>query len=325
MSLNLELLTLLKGGKICSGEMLGDALGISRAAVWKQLEKLRAVGIDVESVRGKGYRIPGGIELLESDEIQRQLPVRISDQLKGIHVAEELDSTNTWLKEQADYLRDRQVCLAERQTAGRGRRGRHWVSPFGCNLYLSLAWGFEGGIKALEGLSLAVAVAVCRALEPGAPRGTITLKWPNDIFYRGGKIGGILVEMMGDPSGECQAVIGVGLNCGMGEHAKAANAIDQPWADVREFSTVSRNTLAALVIGELVTALVEFRRLGFEAFRPAWVARDGLKGQPVVLQMGAKRHTGINRGISDTGALLLEVDGQTHAYNAGEISLRAAQ
>ena len=311
MSLNLELLTLLKGGKICSGEMLGDALGISRAAVWKQLEKLRAVGIDVESVRGKGYRIPGGIELLESDEIQRQLPVRISDQLKGIHVAEELDSTNTWLKEQADYLRDRQVCLAERQTAGRGCRGRHWVSPFGCNLYLSLAWGFEGGIKALEGLSLAVAVAVCRALEPGAPRGTITLKWPNDICMTGEngslqKLGGILIET--SASMNDRVIIGIGLN--LNRSPTLNDTSSTPPVSLGEMlgRSVRRDDMLSAVVTSVLEAIDALPQDCSELLTE-YRGRCALRGKDLSLKQADRLINGRCIGIADDGSLELLVDG----------------
>ena len=121
------------------------------------------------------------------------------------------------------------VCTAEQQTAGRGRRGREWISPFGRNLYVSTVWEFTQGAAALEGLSLAVGVAVAQALKGlGLPE--VQLKWPNDIQHEGKKLGGVLLEMVGDASRQCQVVVGIGVNVAM--PGAAANAIDQAWTDI---------------------------------------------------------------------------------------------
>src|SRR5690606_37620720 len=137
--------------------------------------------------------------------------------LRGLEVLFSVDTTNAWLlqqvRQQRRWLEDNgcAVCLAERQTAGRGRRGRAWVSPFGSNLYFTMAQNFQGGALALEGLRLVVGVSVVEALAGLGIKG-LGLKWPNDVFCQGSKVAGILLEMNGDVSGECQVVIGIGLN-----------------------------------------------------------------------------------------------------------------
>lgn len=314
----------LADGHYHSGQWLADQLGVSRTAIWKQLKKLELLGLEIEVIKGRGYRVVGGVELLQRDIILEAVPAG-SRALLNLMMYEEIDSTNTRIRALPENERHGAVILAERQTQGRGRRGRNWISPYGRNIYLSMGWQFEGGAASLEGLSLAVGLSVCRALksvndELDEKRHELQLKWPNDVLYQGRKLGGVLVEVQGDLSGDCHVTIGIGLNHGMA--STAAEMIDQPWADVQEFSTISRNKLAAALIAELVEVLRVFERYGFEAFRDEWSGHDGFKNKPVTLQTVSTSVSGVCRGIARNGALLVETDKGIETFNGGEVSLR---
>ncbi|MFT4615281.1 MAG: BirA family biotin operon repressor/biotin-[acetyl-CoA-carboxylase] ligase [Bacteroidia bacterium] len=343
------LLPLLSTGEFRSGQALADALGVSRTAVWKQLNKFsRETGVEIESVRGKGYRIPGGLDLLNAAHIKRALSPVAAPLLRDFALLRDIDSTNAELLRRAQLgERGGLVCCAEQQSAGRGRRGRTWISPFASNLYLSVLWDFRQGAAALEGLSLAVGVAVSHALaDCGLP--PVQLKWPNDILHQGAKLGGILLEMTGDADGACQVVIGIGLNVAM--PAQAGEGIDQAWTDIRAMAASERqggdappartdklpgltelpgrtnqpgrNDLLAAVLNHLLPLLAEFETQGFGPWRDHWQSLDAHAGQQVVLDTGARQTAGIARGVDERGALRLETTTGITAVYGGEISLR---
>ena len=318
------LLPLLASGEYCSGQDLADALGVSRTAVWKQLNKLAVeTGLEIESVKGKGYRIVGGVDLLQEAQIRQGLGERASGLLTALRVIESVDSTNAEALRNLDQAgASGAVFTAEQQTAGRGRRGRHWVSPFARNIYLSLVWEFNQGAAALEGLSLAVGVAVARALSDcGLP--PVQLKWPNDVLHDGRKLGGVLLEMAGDVAGPCQVVAGVGLNVAM--PSSAAEEIDQPWTDVRTMAGSTppdRNRLIAALLDQLLPLMADFEQEGFAAFHDQWQALDAFADASVVLEAGGRRTAGIARGVDERGALQLETGAGIQSVFGGELSLR---
>ena len=216
-----RLLQILSDGEYHSGEELGQLLGISRTAIWKQMQKVESLGLPVDSQKGCGYRISGGLDLLFHDDVHGQLSQKAKGLLKKLEIESTVASTNELAKQRAETENaSGLVVLAEQQTQGRGRRGRQWVSPYGCNLYLSLVWGFDGGVSALEGLSLAVGIAVQKAVARIGGQ-SLELKWPNDLLWQQRKIGGILLEVIGDPAGFCQVIIGIGLNVDMPENHAA--------------------------------------------------------------------------------------------------------
>lgn len=310
-----------------SGEELGVLLGVTRAAVWKQLQKLELFGIGVVSQKGKGYAIPGGLDLLCADMLQVELAaLSCADQVRvsRIEVHPVLDSTNAFIMRHTNA--HALACLAELQTAGRGRRGRVWHSPFAQNLYLSLGWQFDGGVAALEGLSLAVGVVVAQALESLGFSG-IELKWPNDVLANRKKLAGILIEMNGDLSGRCQVVIGIGLNVAM-TVAHQDVAIDQPWTDLSQLAASqsitmpSRNHLAARLLHALAQLLSTYGTQGFAAYVAEWEKRNAYINQEVVLS-GQVEQRGMMLGVNNQGAVRLQMEaGEQHFYG-GEISLRA--
>lgn len=315
-----KLLETLSDGGYHSGEALGAALGISRAAVWKQLQKLESLGVRLESVKGRGYRIPGGLSLLRKDDILAAIEAPARKFLARVDVEAVVDSTNSHISRLGNAGHG-VVCLAEQQTEGRGRRGRNWVSPYGKNLYLSMGWAFEGGASCLEGLSLAAGLAVRRALDTDrCDDKKLGLKWPNDVIYDNRKLAGILVEMTGDPNGRCHVVIGVGINHGMDK--QDGEQIEQPWADAREVVAYDRNVMAGAVVTQLLCTVSTFEESGFASFLDEWFSVDASLGKAVTLTSPTRQFAGIARGVASNGAIRIEVDGRIREFSGGEISLR---
>ncbi|WP_317933560.1 biotin--[acetyl-CoA-carboxylase] ligase [Halioxenophilus sp. WMMB6] len=323
---------LLADGRVCSGEFLGARLGVSRTAVWKQLKKLEGIGLVVESIRGAGYRLQHPLDLLDADTMLASEP-GLDDSGIDIHLLPVVDSTNTWA---AQRLRDERVppsgvvlCAAEMQLAGRGRRGRQWVSPFASNLYFSLGMQSGQGIALFEGLSLAVGAVIHRFLTELGFSG-LGLKWPNDILFNGRKLAGILIEIDGDLAGNCNLVVGVGINCAMGRLDKSAyEQIDQPWVDLNTLAVSqglqlpSRSQLLAGLALRVGCLMQEFPAIGFAGFKAAWAGADCFLGRAVVVKTGAEEHVGISRGVDQSGALQVEIDGVIRLFSGGEVSLRS--
>ena len=312
------LITLRSDGQFHSGEQLGEQLGISRAAVGKHMAALKELGLDLFSLTGKGYRLAVPMALYDQAQLQALAP------MAPVHCFPVIDSTNQYLLERVNQLQSGESCLAECQTAGRGRRGKPWVSPFGCQLILSMYWRLEQGMAAAMGLSLAVGVAVVQALESLGYPG-VELKWPTDLYYQGRKLAGILVEMSGSAGASCNLVIGVGLNLAM--PAREGERIDQAWSELRHIQPelVDRNLLAARMLGHLQQAMLTFEQQGLSHFVDDWNRLDHFAGRPVRLLMGEQEIRGIARGIDDRGALRLETSEGIKFYLGGEISLRRGE
>lgn len=318
-----KLVSLLSDGGYHSGEDIGHSLGVSRAAVWKQCKKLKDMGLDVESCHKRGYRIPGGVSLLDPATIRQMMGAESREALLDLQVFPSVGSTNEVAMERAlAGGAEGYVCLAEFQTAGKGRRGRSWASPFGANIYLSLVNRFQGGVAAVEGLSLAVGVALVRALRHLDFQG-VELKWPNDLQYQGRKLGGVLLEIAGDPAGACDVIIGIGLNVAMPR--TAATAIDQPWIDLRTIAgcAIERNAVAAAMLDQLLPLVASYELEGFARYKDEWESVDALLGKRVQLQLGEISRAGIARGVDRTGAICIETESGLDVYSGGEVSLRA--
>lgn len=312
------LLALLADGRFHSGEQLGCTLGISRAAVWKALQRIPELGLEVHSVRGRGHRLVRPIQLLDRERVLAALDATVARRLAGLELHHSIDSTNAELMRRSADLSSGHACLAERQTAGRGRRGRHWTSPFGANVYLSLFWRFPFGAAGLGGLSLALAVAAAEALEDLGARG-VGVKWPNDLLFDGRKLAGILVEVGGDAEGQCHVVAGFGVNVGMPPGAP----VDQPWADLREAGgTADRNQVAAMLLTRVFHTLGRFELDGPGTMLQEWRRRDILTGRPIRLHLPHGERDGIARGIDGSGQLLAEIEGDVEAFSYGEVSVR---
>lgn len=309
-----------------SGAALAAAAGVSRAALAKRIAHLQSWGLSIAAQAGVGYRMQPPLERLDETRIRAGLPDESAKSLRRLAIALRVDSTNQRLLE-ADPRADPQALFAEAQSAGRGRRGRDWHSPFGSNLYLSLAWTFPAWPAAIGTLPLAVGVACARALSAAGVDG-IGIKWPNDLRIGEAKLGGILLEQRGEAAGSCRVVAGVGINVAM--TAGQASGIDQAWTSVHAALSgqpaASRNALAAQVLGALLDAFNEFEQSGFAGFAADWSRLDISAGQAVRVTAGSEVIEGLACGIDAQGALRVETpDGQRHRLHAGEVSLRLAR
>lgn len=321
----MQILQLLSDGNIHSGERLGEALQISRAAVWKQIAALRKKGIEIEVVPGKGYRLRQAVEAWSQDRLLAGIDPAVRSLIALVVTEGVTTSTNDVVSGLMRSLPGGAVvCIAEEQTAGRGRRGREWYSPWGRNFYGSLGWVFPEGIAALEGLSLAVGVAVIRALRRYGVAGA-GLKWPNDLVAGGAKLGGILIEVQAEAGGPCQAIIGLGLNLSL--PSDASTLLGREVTDVATLSGegVERNRLGSLVIEEILSLLADYPARRFVSVREEWMALDELRDKHVVVSGLVETLEGIARGVDERGALLVESAQGLRSVQAGEISLRVAE
>lgn len=312
-----------------SGADLARASGQTRAAVWKRIQALREAGLPIEAKAGRGYALAQPLDLLDAGAIGDGLPATARAQLAALEIAWSIDSTNSELLRRPSPDAGTAVLLAERQTGGRGRRGREWTSPLAAHLYLSLSRTFGGGLARLAGLSLVAGIAVAEALH-ALGYGRVRLKWPNDLVVGDDagtlhKLGGLLVEGGGEHAGPARAVIGIGLNVRM--PATAAARIDQPWCDLAGLSgdrpVVRRNAVVAAVLARLLPALEQFDAAGLAPFLPRYAALDALAAQPVTVHGAHSVHMGIARGLADDGALRVKLDdGGERSFHAGEVSVR---
>ena len=312
-----QLIRLLADGQFRSGSELGEALGISRAAIWKRVQRLEEFGLALESVKGKGYRLAQPVDLIDPLSLQATLGDRAQ-----LHYQWVTESTNADALAIEGPVSGPLVFVTECQTAGRGRRGRQWQSPFAANLYFSIRFPVSGGFAALGGLSLAVGVAVAQALQELDPPLSVTLKWPNDLQINGAKVGGVLIELAGEMDGQVDVVIGVGVNGRMTGHQ--ARDIDQAWTDLAsELADMPpRTTLAACVLSRLLEMLPRFSQQGFAAFQDAFDRYDAVRGKSVQVQSGDQMILGRAVGVLADGALRVETpDGVREVYG-GDVGLR---
>ena len=306
-----------------SGSALAARLGVSRTAIWKQIEALRALGAPIEARAGRGYRLGWPIEWLDTARIMAELEPEQRRRIGEIAVHWQLDSTSSELQRRAGVdARDLLVCFAETQSSGRGRRGRNWRSPLGGNLAVSLLKRFDHGMGALTGLSLAVGTAVVAALADCGVDDT-GLKWPNDVLARGRKLAGILIELGGEFLGPCHAVIGIGINVRL--TPASLRGIGQPAIDLATLGvgdTPVRNRLAGRLLAHLVETLDRFATHGFADFQDDYARLDLLAGAPVRIESGTATHEGVAAGVDERGALRVRAGGALRTYDSAEVSVR---
>ncbi|PAJ71953.1 biotin--[acetyl-CoA-carboxylase] ligase [Pseudoalteromonas sp. NBT06-2] len=311
-------------GKFISGQVLGDKLNISRAAVAKHMQSLQQMGLDIFKVSGKGYRLSNELDLLNSKHISDHYLDLASKESK-LEVHPVIDSTNSEFMRRIqnnEPLNSGTVIVAQMQTAGRGRRGRTWQSPFGANLYYSYYWLLDDGLQAAMGLSIVVGLAVYDTLKIlyGIE---VQLKWPNDILVNNKKLAGVLVELDGQPQGPCKLVIGIGLNIKMPENY--SEQIDQPWTDLFLLNPndgIDKNKLVAQLTHCLEIRLEEYRQTGLLIMHKEWNQLHAFQDQLVTLAIGKRNWQGICKGIDAQGGIRIRQDGEVKSYFGGEISLR---
>lgn len=320
-----RLLVLLADGRLHSGEWLAKELAVSRAAIWKGVQRLRASGVDIQALPRRGYCLPAALELLDAGRVVAELDARHRGRLRRFELKFEVDSTNTRLLDAPPPPPgSMDVCLTELQRAGRGRRGRRWIAPFGAGVAMSAAWTFSDGASTLPSLSLAVGVAITRALSRAGAVG-VALKWPNDIYFQDRKIGGVLIELKAEASGPAHVVIGIGINVAL--PAAARREIEAAGVRVAAVADAcpgapSRNRVAGAILDELLSMLWQFEREGFAAFRGAWTALDALRDRPARVALADTMVSGTARGVDGEGALLLDTGAGVRRFVSGEASLR---
>lgn len=316
-----RVLNLLADGEFHSGEVLAAQLGVTRASVFNALSGAADFGVNLQRIRGRGYRLAHPWQRLERGEILRWLGADAEH--FDIEILPQATSTNTLLLQRAATGAPQgKVLAAELQTAGRGRMGRTWHSSLGGSLTFSLLWRFDCGLNALTGLSLAAGVAIVRALNKLGAEG-IRLKWPNDILTVQGKLGGVLIEAQGDMLGPSAVVIGIGLNCSL--PASLAPRIGQPACALDEVCAVmpARNQLLAVLLRELGLVLQGFGQGGFPALRAEWEQCNMHQHREVQLHMpDGSLIGGIVRGVSDSGELCLETAQGLRHINSGEVQVQ---
>ena len=318
----LGVLALLAPGEEWSGSALASQLGITRAAVWKQIERLRALGLRVDAAAGRGYRLDAPIEMLDPARIEAAISPEQRNHVGAIDVHWQIDSTSSELARRSGISMAPRACLAEIQTQGRGRRGRVWRMPLGGGIAVSFLRRFDVDMAALAGLSLVAGIAVLRALADSGIE-SAALKWPNDVQADGRKLGGILVELGGDALGPCHAIIGIGINVRIG--AEQGGAIDQPWTDLAALASgaiPSRNFVAGRVLSRLAEALDTFAAKGFSAFEHEYAKYDALEGREIAVSTGGETWTAIAKGVTSRGALKVIREGRELQIDSGEVSVR---
>jgi len=322
MSLSTEnrIIRILADGNFHSGQAIADELQLSRTAVWKKVQSLKdEFGLTVHAVTGKGYWLPGGLDLVNEKELVNS----ISDKDAYVRVFSCIDSTNQHMLDYGDIEDMRWgVCVAEMQTRGRGRRGRQWLSSYGRNIQMSIGVALNMPMADVSGLSLAAGVVLAQYLQDsGVQDGA--LKWPNDIHINGKKVAGLLLEVKGEAEGPVKAVLGVGLNLDMSETVNGS--INQPFTDIKSHlnsGLPSRTTMVADLTERLYLAIQEYQQKGLARFLELWTRYDLYLGQSVEITSAANKSQGIYRGLDEQGRLLLETGESVKVFSAGEVSLR---
>jgi BirA family transcriptional regulator, biotin operon repressor / biotin---[acetyl-CoA-carboxylase] ligase len=318
-----SLLSIISDGELHSGEALASQLNISRAAIWKSIKQLESLGLLIESVQSKGYRLAKSIELLSENKIRSLLSAQATQSCSGIDILFKTESTNSYLFNLlASENIHGKVVLAEYQSHGRGRRGNKWYSPLGSGLIVSMGWRFDVVPKDMSLLSLYIGVAIARALQSEKIE-HVGLKWPNDIIVDDKKLGGILIEVRGETSGPVDVVIGVGLNYDLSVLAKAR--IEQPVTDICSHSkqSLSRNNITAVLLSNIFEVLESMKAEQSSALLDEWRALDCYIGQRAKLLLPNVEVEGVLKGVDDQGSLLMSVSGQIKSFNSGQVSLRA--
>ena len=271
----------------------------------EDIKQLRELGLDIV-VDSQNYRLVPSLPLLNPQQISTAFfPY-------SIHYQPIISSTNEWILQNIPSLKKGDLCVAEYQTAGRGRRGRQWLSPFAGQIIFSFYWTFDPK-KSIEGLSLVIGLAITEVLN-------VQVKWPNDILLDGRKLGGILVEIANHKNGMLNLVIGVGINVSLPKQTE----ISQPYAEVCEIDPdVERQTLLPKLIQNLYARLNIFEKNGINAeFQQAWQLYNAFSNNEVNVLTEQGAISGIEQGIDEHGYLKVLCGNKIQMFNGGEVSLR---
>lgn len=320
-STQLTLLQLLGDGACHSGSELGATLGITRSAIWKQINHLIESGIPIKRLPHQGYQLTNRLTLLDKQQISEHF---LSEKLitpYNLHLFTSIDSTNRYLKD-LPISNVIDICCAENQTQGRGRFGRQWHSPFGENIYCSSRWNLNYDLTKLSGLSLITSLAILATLNELELSSNIKIKWPNDILWNDKKLCGSLIEIMTESNSTIQVIIGIGLN--VNTDTQKYPLPDKPWCSLYEITQkyFDRNFLIAKLITHLEHYLTQFIHNDLNHFMCEWNKFDYLFGKNIKVTQSLKTITGIACGINQVGQLILQDElGQKHFLSSGDTSL----
>ncbi len=319
----LILLQILGDGSCHSGNELGEALGITRSAIWKQINQLIDLGVPITRLPHQGYKLPNQLVLLNAQEISSCLNAHVLSSSVNLHLFTSIDSTNRYLKD-LPISPSLDVCCAELQTQGRGRFGRLWHSPFGENIYCSSRWNLNCDLSKLSGLSLITSLAILETIHQLNPSPDIKIKWPNDILWGDKKLCGSLIEIIAESNSNAQVIIGIGLN--VNTDTKNHPLSDKPWCSLYEIfhQKYNRNVLIGNLISNLERYLSKFISKGLDVFIDEWNKFDYLQGKHITVTQSSGAISGIARGIDKTGMLILENEqGAKHYLSSGDTSLQS--
>ena len=318
-------LSVLSDGKFHSGEAMAKHFNVSRVAIWHALAGAEKLGVEIFSVRGKGYRLTKPLILIEEDKVKNAIGEMAN--WFNVKVLDVVDSTNDYLKKEAVGGYPHASCVVTNiQTHGKGRRGRQWQSALGENLTFSFLWRFTKGAAALSGLSLVVGVAIIRSLKKINIHPAL-LKWPNDVLIKEDgifkKLAGILIELQGDMDGQSTAIIGVGINLNLSK--KQIAKIDQPATSLIKWTNeiVNPNDFLAIIIRDLAEVLAVFEESGFSSLREEWISYDAFHDQVVNISSGdGSTIQGRSQGVNDAGSLEVLTEDGVKIFASGEITVR---
>jgi BirA family biotin operon repressor/biotin-[acetyl-CoA-carboxylase] ligase len=313
----IQLVEILNDKAFHNGTQLGEHLNISRAAIWKIIKHLQEEGIEINSIKGKGYQLQHPLILINKKKIQST--INVYDQDCDIHIFESIDSTNAYLKTHSSKKKYH-ICIAEKQTAGKGRFGRPWTSPFGQNIYCSIKYTIQKDASEVSGLSLAIGLAVIQAIESLIVPIGLQIKWPNDVFYKGAKLAGISMDIRAESNAQTEIIIGVGINTNMLEDG---GDIGRNWSSLQIIKGVyiDRNKVITYLLQSIMDTLETFKKQGLTAFIEQYHQYDYLKDKHITLTSGKFQYSGIALGINENGHLKVRLDnGETQNFSSGDTS-----
>ena len=322
----IDVLNQLEHTRYHSGQDLAKLFGVTRATIHNCILRITAMGIAVDRVRGKGYKLLAPLDLLDETIIKSHLTSSVKEKLSQLDILHEVDSTNRYIQDYSlPQIKHFSVVLAEMQRAGKGRRGREWVSPYAANIYMSVLWPLQKSLSEVGGLSSLLSISLVKALRDMGVT-DLGLKWPNDIYCHNKKLAGLLIECSGEVNGASKMVIGVGVNVRMSQQADVE--IDQAWTDIISHTSngvITRNEVVAQLLNHLYETLAEFDSAHVDNIDAQWAKWDILMDKPVILQTLRENIHGVARGIDAHGYLLLETNNTIQRISAGDVSLRAEQ
>ncbi len=322
MTLDASILAALRHAPWVSGAELSTRLGVTRAAIWARVDELRSLGYQIEATPHSGYRLIGTPDNLHGDDLMARIaPVQVVG--REIQVFQETTSTSDVLERLArDGVREGVVVFAESQTRGRGRLGRHWVSPPGRGLWFSVLLRPNLRPQAATRITVAAATAIARAIRRELPLRP-EIKWPNDVMLHGRKIAGVLTELSGELDSIRHLALGIGINANLA-------AEDLP-PDIRTTATslrielgrtIDRPALAAALLVELDRVYADLLADRFGALADEWSAQCTTLGRIISVQMGQHRLVGRAEALDEEGALLVRTEhGRLERVIGGDVIL----